>query len=263
MTALPERSTAAKLWIKDLINGRFIKANQRFEPNVVVTPLNESVSRVRVLGTVVSRFMSEDGKYATITLDDATEIITVRAFREGVELLQEIKLGDIVDVVGKVKEYEGERYVNPESVRRVEDPNWELVRKLELALKEHALRGESITPSVSPQETGAAETKEAAISTTTAPQETGAVETKFVKEEPTEIRESAETKPEVEEEVVEEDPKMRLLEMIETLDKGEGVKYVTLLGESGLAEEKLTSVLQELMGEGEVYEPKIGKFRRV
>lgn len=266
---LPERSTAAKLWIKDIVQGKFVKGEQRFEPNVVVTPLNESVSRVRILGTVVSRFTSEDGKYATITLDDTTETIAVRTFREGVELLQEVKPGDIVDVIGKVKEYEEERYINPETVWRIEDPNWELVRKLELALKERALREKaSIPTSAAAQETGATETEKVTITPSAMAQETGAIETKsVVKEESIEIKKESPTeiKPEVEEEVVSEgeDPKMRVLEIIETLDKGEGVKYVTLLGESGLEEEKLTGVLRELMNEGEVYEPKIGWFRRV
>ncbi len=240
-----ERGTASKVCIKDVVDGKFVKAAQQFEPNLLLTPLNEKISRIRVMATVVSRFTSEDEKYASLTLDDASETITVRAFREDTELLQDVKPGDIVDVVGKIKEYNEEKYIAPESVTRIEDPNWELVRKLELLLKEHALRGKiegmkEAEPTAMSQEMGAVETKE----------ESPATEGSTVV---------------VEEEVVseEEDPKLVILTLIEKMDEGEGVKYITLLSESKLEEEKLESVLNELMGEGEVYEPKIGRFKRV
>ncbi|MBI5254052.1 MAG: replication protein RepA, partial [Euryarchaeota archaeon] len=55
-----ERGTASKIFIKDVVHGKFIKATQQFEPNLLVTPLNERISRIRVMATVVSRFVSED-----------------------------------------------------------------------------------------------------------------------------------------------------------------------------------------------------------
>jgi hypothetical protein len=227
-----ERGTASKICIKDMVDGKFIKAEQRFEPNFLVTPLNEKISRIRLMGTVVSRFVSEDGKYASLTLDDASETITVRAFRDDIELLRDIKPGDIVDVIGKIKEYNEEKYIAPESVRKIEDPNWELVRKLELLLKESRLEERKV----------------------------GAMETEAKVAEQPAASAAAE---EVVEETVSEDPKLVILNLIEKMDEGEGVKYVTLLSESGLEEEKLESVLNELMTDGEIYEPKIGRFRRV
>lgn len=225
-----ERGTASKVCIKDMVDGKFIKTEQRWEPNIVITPLNEKISRVRLMATVVSRFVSEDQKYASLTLDDASDTITVRVFRDDIELLQEIKPGDIVDVVGKIKEYNEEKYISPESIRKIEDPNWELVRKLELLLKESRLGGIKV----------AAETEPKAA------------------EQPASVATE-----EVVEETATEDPKLVILNLIEELDEGEGVKYVTLLSESKLEEEKLESILNELMTDGEVYEPKIGRFKRV
>jgi len=225
-----ERGTASKVYVRDINDGKFIKTEQRWEPNYIITPLNEKISRVRVMATVVSRFVSEDQKYASLTLDDASDTITVRAFRDDIELLRDMKPGDIVDVVGKIKEYNEEKYIAPESIVKIEDPNWELVRKLELLLKESGLGGIKVV----------AETKaKAAEQPASTPAE------------------------EVVEETVSEDPKLVILNLIEKMDEGEGVKYVTLLSESGLEEEKLESVLNELMGDGEVYEPKIGRFKRV
>lgn len=219
------RGTAFKVHIRDITEGKFSKSRSRWEPSYVLTPLNENVSRVRVMGTVVARFVGEDQKYASLTLDDGSDTIAARAFRDDVELLQEVKPGDIVDVIGKVKEYADEKYINVESVRRVEDPNWELVRRLELLIKGRRSAG------------GEAGQLEASRET---PMEEA-----------------------VAEEVVEEEPKMVLLNLIEELDEGEGVKYVTLLKESGLGEETMEAALNELMQDGEVYEPKIGRFKRV
>ncbi len=223
-----ERATAVKLRIRDVVEASFHRSNERFEPNYIVTERGLRASRVRLLGVVVAKFVSEDGSYSSITIDDSTATIAVRAFRE-VDPLLKVKVGDTVDVVGKVKEYEGEVYVLAEAVHVLRDPNWELVRELELAIAERLSGGEA----------------------------------REVLEE--------EAPPPVMEEVVEEaqgkdeedEPKLRLLHLIDELDEGEGVKYITLLRESGLAEEKLEEVLNELLNDGEIYEPKIGRFRRV
>lgn len=220
------RSTACKVWIKDVTEGVFSKPESRWEPGHVLTPRAESVSRVRLLGTVVSRFVGEDQKYASLTLDDGSDTITVRAFRDDVELLVNVKPGEIVDVIGRVKEYEDEKYISVEAVWRLQDPNWELVRRLELLLK--------------------GQKKEEAKTTQVMKEAQGPVEPKGV-----------------EEEVVGEDPKIVLLNLIEELDDGSGVKYLTLLKESGLEEDVLEGALAELMSDGDVYEPKIGRFKRV
>jgi len=225
-TPSPSRGVASKVSIKDIVDGEFIRGDSQWEPNCILTPLMEEVSRIRVLGNVVSRYVDENQRYASIGLDDGSGTISARVFQDGVVLLHKIRVGDIVDVIGKVKEYEDERYINLESVWRVDDPNWELVRKLELLLKKKRLEGrEAMESSVKDKE------------------------------------EKKEEK--VEEEVVSEDLKALVSELIEKLDEGEGIKYAELLKESKLEEEKLEEVLNELMGDGEIYEPKIGRFKKV
>lgn len=225
-SSTPSRSVASKVSIKDIVDGEFVRGDSRWEPNCILTPLMEEVSRIRVLGNVVSRYVDEDERYASIGLDDGSDTISARVFQDGVPLLHEVKLGDIVDVVGKVKEYEDERYINLESVWRVDDPNWGLVRRLELLLKKKRPEGKGAVGDLVRDKEGK-------------------------KEE------------EVEEEVVSDDLKTLVLGLIEKLDEGEGIKYADLLKESKLAEEKLEEVLNELMGDGEIYEPKIGRFKKV
>jgi RPA family protein len=120
------------------MNGEFVKKGG-FEPNFVRTPLGEEVSRVRILGTVVAKFVGEEERYAFVTLDDGTDTIRLKVFKTS-KPLGSLNIGDIVDVIGKVKEYEGERYLIPEVVIKVDDPNYEILRRLELIYKEKMLK---------------------------------------------------------------------------------------------------------------------------
>lgn len=208
-----ERKTANKVRIKDLVEGEFIKTEGNMEPNYVVTSLSEMVSRVRVMGVVVSKFISEDDKYVIVTLDDSSEITSARSFID-TDILKGIEVGETIDVVGKVKEYQEQIYILPEVVYIIEDPNWELVRRLELVIKDKTLGKK---PSSKP----------------------------------------VEDKVEVEGEALRD----RVLEVIKTGDEGEGVKYVTVVKETGIKEEDLDKIINDLLVEGEIYEPKIGRFK--
>jgi RPA family protein len=212
---MAERYTSLKVRIKDITDGELKRGEEEWE-SFLVTPFNEEAGRVRVLATVVSRFKSDNGNYGVLTLDDTTDTITSRAFNDDVGLIEGTEEGDIIDVVGRVKEYEDERYINMESVSKITDPNWELVRKLELALRIKRRGGD------------------------------------------VDIQEES-----VEEGTAGENQKLIVKGIIEELDEGSGVKYLQIMEESGLGEEKLEEILSELMEEGEIYEPKIGKFKRV
>lgn len=131
-----ERMTAKKVRLSDLIGGEWIK-KEGMEPSFVLTKNGEKVSRARIMATVVSKFMSEDGNFGSITLDDATDTIRVKCFKE-MGPIAGVEVGDIVDVVGKVREYAEEIYLMPEAVFKVENPNWELLRRLELLKKASA-----------------------------------------------------------------------------------------------------------------------------
>lgn len=142
-----KRVTAQKIWIGDIHSGEFQKG-EGWNPSYVDVDGNK-ISRVNLLATVVSKFISEDGNYGTITLDDGTETIRVKAFGPDVIKLKDSKIGTIARFVGKVKEYKEEIYLSPEIVRPVEDPNWILVRKLELGRPVSGeIKADDVKPSV-------------------------------------------------------------------------------------------------------------------
>ncbi|MCS4541224.1 MAG: OB-fold nucleic acid binding domain-containing protein [Euryarchaeota archaeon] len=126
------RLTAYKVHVKELINGEFYPSEGEYEPSYLLTPFGLRVSRARILGTVVYKFLADDGNPLFIRVDDGTETIRVWCFEEKRALLEEANIGDIVDIIGRVKEREGEVYLVGELITKIEDPNWELLRELEL-----------------------------------------------------------------------------------------------------------------------------------
>ena len=126
-----QRQTAKKVTIADLMNGKWVK-KEGMEPSYVVTPRGDAVSRARVLATVVSKFLAEDGNFGSLTLDDGSDTLRIKTFKT-VKPVEGFEPGMLVEVIGKVREYNEEIYIIPEIVNELADPNYELLRKLELA----------------------------------------------------------------------------------------------------------------------------------
>lgn len=115
--------TAVKLRIQDIVQGTFE------EP--YVHTISGNVKEVRILGTVVDIFITDDESYISLTVDDGTETIRIKAWRHDVEKLKEYSTGDIIDIVGKIREYNEEIYVVPDVISAVSPNKW-ILRELEL-----------------------------------------------------------------------------------------------------------------------------------
>jgi len=129
MPATIERQVAYKVWLSDLHSAQYVK-QEGWDPNYV-TIAGKQISRVHIVATVVGKFMADDGNYGTLTLDDGSDTIRVKAFGPDVKLVENSEVGKLVRFVGKVKEYNSEVYLSPEIAREVE-PNWLIVHRLEL-----------------------------------------------------------------------------------------------------------------------------------
>jgi len=122
---------AGQVWIEDIINGEFVKS-EGYEPNILRTKYGEEYERVRVMGTIVEKLISEEGDYVAITLDDSTETIRAKVFKDDVKKFKNLKEGDLVDIIGELREYDNEIYIHPRGVQKLVDPNWELLRNFEI-----------------------------------------------------------------------------------------------------------------------------------
>jgi RPA family protein len=124
--ALMERMTGVRASVEDVIKGKFTGGNR---PNVV-SPYGVEIRRVVLVGFVVQHY-TKSGEYSSITIDDGTETIRVIAPHENPFLLVSVEPKSLVMVVGKVRESDGEVHIDPEIVRKLADPNFITLHRLE------------------------------------------------------------------------------------------------------------------------------------
>ena len=145
---LRPRLTAYKLHISDLYAGSYVRKETGSFLDTSIGP----VTRVRLLCTIVQRYDNVEKKYTSFTLDDATDTIRLKAWREDIEALADYEVGDIVDVIGKIRQQEdGELFVIPENVIKVEDVNVELLRQLEILELQNLMGGSKTITKTKPK----------------------------------------------------------------------------------------------------------------
>ena len=237
------RPAAYKLKIEDLVRGQYIRSIEGAEPSHLLTPWGQRVTRARVMGTVVDKFVREDQSYAALRLDDGSETISIRAWREGVPELNRLNVGSTVDVIGRVREFEGEVYLVPELILPVNDPNWELVRELEIVESRREALARGVRPKGIP--TVGLEPAQLKIKL---PQPTPTTESTLEEEEP--------PLPEVPDEI-----KKRVILALEKLDKGNGATPAEVSVELNLSQTQVEDALRVIMLEGDIFEPLAGRFK--
>lgn len=239
------RQTMIKARISDVVNGNFIK-KEGMEPSYILTELGQKISRVNLLGTVVDKFMSEDGNYSSITIDDDSDSIRVKAFKDDVKIFDEINLGDLAMIIGKTREYSEENYIIPEIVKKIADPNYEYFHKLEV-LKD-LIKQKKAMEDIKKEKEKFGDVEELKEH----------VKEKYDTETVEGVVESLEG-----EEPEQKDYKPVVLQTLDKLDKGKGVKFKKLLEECKLQENEFEEVINELLSDGICFEPSPGVIKRV
>jgi len=241
------RQTSKVVRISDLVNGTFVR-KEGMEPSYVLTNLGEKISRTKIFGTVVDKFMSEDGNYSSVTVDDDTDAIRVKAFKEDADFFDKFNVGDNVLLIGKVREYNGENYVIPEIMRKVGN-DYEGYQKLKVL--KGLLEKKKINEIVQKQKDKFADFEEL--------KKFMIKKYGFDEESIGSVLENLGEK----EKKKEKDYKPLLLETIEKLDKGSGVKTKKLLEEVKIEESVFQEAVNELLSDGICYEPKPGMIKKV
>ena len=124
------RHIANRVWISDLYNGKFVEKESELDSSYVLLD-NKKISRAYIIATVIQKFENEDMSYASITIDDGSSDIRIKAWKNDIDLISNSMIGDLILVVAKVKKYNDEIYLVPEIIKKI-DPNWELVHKISL-----------------------------------------------------------------------------------------------------------------------------------
>ncbi len=179
------------------------------------------VYRTNIMATVVSKFISEDNNYSAVVLDDGSATIRAKTWRDDTIKFRGLQNGDLLNIFGSVQYYNDEIYISPLIVSQVRNPNWEIVRKLEL----FKARGK---PDITENESKSLESEE-------------------VKKESAKKADGSNTK--------------KVTEWIKKLDAGRGADIAIVIEKTSLTREEVIQAVRTLMDRGDVYEPEPNKLK--
>jgi RPA family protein len=216
-----KRQVAHKICIKDIVEGKYI-TEEGWQPNYIITKDEKKISRVNVIGTIVLKTNGENINYNGLVLDDGTGKISIRSFDEKNPLLN-FNIGEIILLIGKLREYGQEKYIIPEVIKKIKNKPWVELRKLELGRKINHSKNEIYKTK-----------KEAQI-------ENVVLDEEIVKENNT-VSSSE-----------------KILTLVKKLDAGSGTDIQELINKSSI--DKAESIIKTLLEQGEIFEIKPGKLK--
>jgi RPA family protein len=250
---------AKKVRVCDIVGGKFFRGGESHggkprngrgassgeDIDWVVTPLGEKVSRVNIVGTVVDKFLSEDGRYAALTVDDGSGAIRIKAFGEDVKIFQkffeDFKTAGAVLAIGSVKEYSGEIYVRADVLKKA-GPGNEVFRRLELL--DGLVDRKKVVEKL----------RQMAPHATREALEEYAKRLGIDRDSVGTVLETALRQEEV-------DYTPRILEIIKSLDSGEGAEISKIFEFAELPDSATERAVNRLFDSGKIYEPSPGRLR--
>lgn len=251
---MQKRQTAQHAWISMLHNGTYVKQLGEYDPNYVEWE-GRAIGRVNIIGTIVAKYVADEKTYVAFTIDDGSASIRIKAWKEDALAIEKYKIGELVLVIGKPREYNEELYLSPEVISPILDPNLELVRKLQL-FKQYGyikIKDKFGIP---------ASTLAQPAPTMNVLSNKIAMEEERVMDEPVfrgnEPR--APMKQEVTIQAPGENKRQKILALIEQLAGDEGAPITSIIEHSGFSEEEVEMITQELMKEGEIYQNRPGRL---
>ncbi len=119
------RAVAYKVTINDILSGKYYPSLGEKQPNYVDVK-GLKVTRANIIARVADVYENPEKKYAAVTLEEGEARIRAKFYEtQGLRLQQ----GDLVKVIGKVKEDGQERFILGEIIKKVKPEHAEL-RKL-------------------------------------------------------------------------------------------------------------------------------------
>lgn len=121
-----KRYPAVKINIKILMEGKFCPGDEKALSYLEME--EEKIYRLNLMATVIDK--EKIGSITNFSIDDGTGIINLRFFVEEI-IIDLLNIGETILIIGKLRQYNQEKYVAPEIVRKI-DPLWLKARKIEL-----------------------------------------------------------------------------------------------------------------------------------
>lgn len=117
-------------YIVDLIEGKLIKEGEEQYRWALITTNGEKIYKARINGTIINKYFSPGSKekktFTTLTVDDGTDTIQLKAWEDQADYLNTFEIGNSVDVMGKPRQSDEEIYILPDTIIGITDYNKEL-----------------------------------------------------------------------------------------------------------------------------------------
>ncbi|HNZ87689.1 MAG TPA: OB-fold nucleic acid binding domain-containing protein [Methanofastidiosum sp.] len=253
---MKKRMPSSRLSLADIHKGYFVKPEDDFATNYVITQDGLKVYRLKGVATVMAEpRLSEDGTYGSLFLDDGTQSIVGLVFRENTRLLKSIKKGNLVQFMGKLSEWQGKKQVNLEAISVVSS-NMLTLHRAESVLNTIKQRKQfRIAQKIHNEETNVRKAMDRAKKEGINPELIDAIEELNYLAEYAEEGHVFDSESAIE---------SKVLDAIDKLDEGDGVVLDLILYElknEHLAED-VDNALRELLARGDLYEPKVNYFKK-
>ncbi|WP_297418095.1 OB-fold nucleic acid binding domain-containing protein [Thermococcus sp.] len=263
---MKKRLPASRVYIKDILNGYYVRSEGDFEPNYLITRDARKVYRAKVVATVVREpVISDDETYGKFQIDDGTGTIWVLGFRDDTRFIRLVKKGDLVQVIGKVAEWRDDKQILVEGVTKVDPDFWILHRYETLKEKtEHAKKarlafdiynryGITAKAKVIAKNKGVDED----LLMTMDELYTMVLEQRNLEEE---LFEEEPPEKEPQENLEVKKAKKAVVELLREKGKALSHKFIVKKLSSEFDEDILEDAITQLLAEGEIYEPEIGYY---
>ena len=124
-----KRNVAYKLKIGDVLLGKPVMNGEKFS---FIELGDKKIVRINIIGNIVDKYESEgERKYIFFKMDDGSGQISLKVFGEDIEKFKDITQGLTVLVIGVLRHWNNETYIQPEIIKE-QNTKYLLVRKLEL-----------------------------------------------------------------------------------------------------------------------------------
>jgi RPA family protein len=203
-------SHAVKIAIAIIHRSRYVQG-EGWAQNYLLPPDNRQLALVNVVAVVI--YKQREGKKTNINIDDGSGKKILLCFEE-MKQLTALTPGDAMLVIGRVREYNNEKYISPMILRSV-NQHWLRVRALELQNEQNEQQ-------------------------------------EYSSEQPKEMEEEHRD----DEEMI---PTLKLLKMVEHLDKGDGVPVDEILDRSPL--NNTEELIRKMIENGELFQNQPGRVK--
>ena len=234
------RFPAEKVSIRELEEGKHIEEKDQ-SPNYILVDENKKIFRINIIATLVHKELW--GSVTSILIDDGSGKIILRIFEENKAVFH-LEVGDVVQVIGKIRVFNQEKYIFPEIIKKI-NPFWLKVRSLEVQRdKKQTEKEEKPAHKI---ESKKSEDKKEIIKET--------ISSKKIVQDLDHLEV-------ISEEIEENDPLLpfeKLSKLISELDKGEGAMIEEIIERSPL--EKTEELIEKMLENGDIFQNMPGKVR--